>query len=280
MTPERLYSALLSIYPKSFRQRFRAEMMETFRDLRGATHRTGFVFWFFIITDTCRAASQQHLDCWCVGPRRLALKWISLCVVGAIACEAAGCAITWSFSYLYHPYLEGVSLVPWAYGAILGAGLGAAQCVVLRRIPRARWIVVSAISAAIGLELATAVAVPAGPLGFGVVVGAIVATGQWVLLRERVRSAGWLAVASATALSATVISPSASLDFALAGLNPLRHTTIPFDPGYGVDVLLRGLYAPMNWTEGILGLVVMAVTGLVVGAMTAKPISVLLSDAG
>jgi hypothetical protein len=47
-----------------------------------------------------------------------------------------------------------------------------------------------------------------------------------------------------------------------------------------VDVLLRGLYAPMSPAEWILGSLVMAVTGLVVGAMTAKPISALLSDAG
>lgn len=125
-----------------------------------------------------------------------------------------------------------------------------------------------------------AVAVPAGPLGFGIVVGAIVATGQWLLLRERVSSASWLAVASAGALSATVISRSGSLNHALAGMNPLRQTAMPFQPVHGVDVLLRGLYAPMNWTEWILAFIVMAVIGLVVGAMTAKPISALLSDAG
>lgn len=279
MTPERAYSALVSIYPKSFRRRFGAEMTEMFRDLRRTTRLTPFRFWLFILTDTCRAAWWQHLECCSIVPGRFALKWISLCIGGAIACEAAGSALTWSFGYLYHPYLEGLSLVPWAYGAILGAGLGVAQCVVLRRIQRPTWIVVSAVSAAVGFEVAVRVAAPAGPLGYGVVVGASVAAGQWLVLRERVRPAGWLAVASAAALCATAVSRTASLNDALAGMNPLHHTVSVLDASRGMDVLLRGLYAPMNPTEWILGCIVMAVTGLVVGAMTAKPISALLSDA-
>lgn len=68
---------------------------------------TAFQFGLFVLADSCRAAWQQHLDACRIGPRRLALKWISSCVVGAITCEVAGSAITWSFSYLYHPYLEG-----------------------------------------------------------------------------------------------------------------------------------------------------------------------------
>jgi hypothetical protein len=277
MTPERLYSSLLSVYPKSFRERFRVEMMVAFAALR-TRHRTSFRFWLFILADTCRAAGRQHFEICRMPPRRLALKWISLCLAGAIACEIAGSALTWSFGYLYHPYLEGLSLVPWAYGAILGAGLGAAQCVGLRRIPRARWIAVSAVTSALGFEVAVRVAAPAGPLGYGVVVGVSVAAGQWLVLRERVHSAGWLAVASATALCATVFSRTASLDDALTGLNPLQQRVAVLDASRGVDVLLRGLYAPSNSTEWILGFIVMAVTGLVVGTMTAKPISAMLSD--
>src|SRR5438093_12919784 len=98
MTPERLYSALLSIYPTSFRQRFGAEMMEAFRDLRRTTRLTPFQFWLFILIDSGHAAWRQHVDSWSVGPRRLALKWIASCVLGAIACETAGSALPWSFS--------------------------------------------------------------------------------------------------------------------------------------------------------------------------------------
>jgi hypothetical protein len=38
-------------------------------------------------------------------------------------------------------------------------------------------------------------------------------------------------------------------------------------------LLLRGLYAPTTWTEAAVGFAVMATTGLLVGAITAKPIS-------
>ena len=279
MNPERVYAALVSLYPKSFRRRFGAEMIEAFSDLHRDTHLSGCRFWVFVFADSCRSASHEHLECWRIGTRGMALKWISLCVAGAIACEAAASALIWSFGYLYHPYLEGTSLFPWAYGAILGAGLGAAQCVGLRRIPRHTWILVSAVSAALGFDLAAGVAAPAGPLGYGVVVGAAVAAGQWLVLRGRVRSAGWLAVASATALAATAMSRSGSLNHAVAGMNPLRQTAASFHPVDGVDVLVRGLYAPMNWTEWTLGFVIMAVTGLVVGAMTAKPVSAMWSDA-
>jgi hypothetical protein len=31
------------------------------------------------------------------------------------------------FGYLYHPYLEGMTIAPWIYGAFLGLGLGIAE---------------------------------------------------------------------------------------------------------------------------------------------------------
>jgi hypothetical protein len=44
-------------------------------------------------------------------------------------------------------------------------------------------------------------------------------------------------------------------------------------------LLLRGLYAPTNWTEVAMGFAVMATTGLLVGAITAKPIASMLARA-
>jgi hypothetical protein len=44
-------------------------------------------------------------------------------------------------------------------------------------------------------------------------------------------------------------------------------------------LLLRGLYAPTSWTEAALGFAVMAATGLLVGAITARPVMSMLSRA-
>jgi hypothetical protein len=47
----------------------------------------------------------------------------------------------------------------------------------------------------------------------------------------------------------------------------------------GLYLLLRGLYAPTNWTEVAVGFAVMATTGLLVGAITARPIASMLARA-
>jgi hypothetical protein len=41
---------------------------------------------------------------------------------------------------------------------------------------------------------------------------------------------------------------------------------------------LHAFYAPMDWTEWSLGLMAIATSGLVVGAITARPVSSMLSD--
>lgn len=278
MTGESVYSALLIVYPKSFRQQYGSAMLQAFRDLRRTSRLTAFRFWLFIVTDTCQAAWLEHVQGWTCAPRLVALKWISACVVGAVACDVMGSAMTWSFGYFYHPYLEGITFMPWMYGALLGAGLGAAQSLMLDHPRnRATWIVITAASAAFGLELASTVAALTGPVGYGVIVGIVVAGGQWIALREHLGRAGLLALASAATVASTAVAGSVALTRALAGMDALKH-----DPPYahpGLDVLLRGLYAPMNWDEWLLGLVAMAMAGLVVGAVTAKPASALLARA-
>lgn len=65
---------------------------------------------------------------------------------------------------------------------------------------------------------------------------------------------------------------SASLTSALAGMEALRRD--PFadvQSAAGLHLLLRGLYAPTSWTELAMGSALMAATGLLVGAITAKP---------
>jgi hypothetical protein len=284
MTSERVYRALLAVYPRAFRRDYGDAMVEAFRDLhRGAT-RPPLGFWLFVSADTCRAAYALHVDAWKSSEHRLALQWVGACALGAAVCGAAGSAVTWSFGYFYHPYLEGTTFVPWIFGATLGAGLGLVQAAALRgraRLP-AVWVPVTAGCTALGVELAIAMANLAGPLGYGLVVGSVVAGGQWLVLRSRVRGAGWWVLPSAGALTAVALVSSAALNRTLAGMNPLRHDLAAVDGGArdaGIELLLRGLYAPMSVAEFALWLAVMATIGLVIGAITAKPVSSMLSRA-
>jgi hypothetical protein len=81
---------------------------------------------------------------------------------------------------------------------------------------------------------------------------------------------------SAGGLSAVVMSARSTLTSALAGMDPLRN---PPDSVPGLYLLLRGLYAPSSWTEVAVGFVVMATMGLLVGAVTARPVSSMLARA-
>ena len=284
MTAERVYSVLLALYPQAFRREYGDAMVEAFRDLRRQRDRAPVSFWLLVVVDTGRAAGLLHMEAWRSGPRRFAVQWVMACGLGATICGALGSAVTWSFSYLYHPYLEGLTFIPWMYGAMLGAGLGIVQSAALRGRLRlgAGWILASATCGAVGLETAMAVAHLTGPFGYSIVFGSVVASGQWLVLHSHIRRAGWWVLPSAAALSAALISSSAALNRALTGMNPLRIDVLDVPtrgPSFGIDLLLRGLYAPTSWTEFTLGFAVMAATGLVIGAVTAKRVSSMLSRA-
>jgi hypothetical protein len=51
------------------------------------------------------------------------------------------------------------------------------------------------------------------------------------------------------------------------------------DAAPGLFLLLRGLYAPASWTEAAVSFAVMATTGLLVGAITARPAASFLTRA-
>lgn len=68
MTPEQVYSALLRLYPKSFRQEYRATIVETFREMRRDTQLRPFRFWTFVIGDLCRAVWREYINQWTSGP--------------------------------------------------------------------------------------------------------------------------------------------------------------------------------------------------------------------
>jgi hypothetical protein len=278
MTAEDVYRRMLSAYPPRFRREYGDGMVEAFRDLRRHTARGPIAFWLFVAADTVRTAASEHMQTGRELLRSSRCRWIAACAIGASACGALGSLVTSTFSYFYHPYLEGTAFVPWAYGALLGAGLALVQALALRRrLPFGKlWIMTSACCAALGVEIAISIATVAGPLGYAVAFGSIVAGGQWIVLRGRLPNAAWWVLPSAGGLSAVVMSARSTLTSALAGMDPLRN---PPDSVPGLYLLLRGLYAPSSWTEVAVGFVVMATMGLLVGAVTARPVSSMLARA-
>ena len=267
---------VLRLYPASFRKRYGREITDTILDLRDASSASRLRFWARIGIDACRAAAEQRVDEW-KQSGRATLRWIAACTIGAAAWKAIGTAFGWLFAYFYHPYLEGAALSPWLYGATLGAALGATQCLIVRKLPAAIWIAMSAAFAAVGLQVAVVIGSFMGPLSFGAVVGIAVACGQWIVLRERFQRAGLLAALGGSVLSMAALSVGVAMHRAPFAANALNHFVIPVDPGPFLP--MQALYAPMNWTEWTMGLAAIATSGLVVGAITAKPVSSVLSDA-
>lgn len=278
MTAADVYRRLLAVYPGRFRREYGDGMLDAFHDLRRHTSRGPVTFWLFVVGDTLRAASAERALACREFLQSSRCRWMTACAAGAVACGALGSLATWAYTYFYHPYLEGTAFVPWVYGATLGAGLALVQALALgRRLPLGKlWIVASACCAALGVEVAISIARVAGPVGYAMAFGSVVAAGQWIILRGRLPGAAWWVLPSAGGLSAVVMSARSTLASALAGMEALR---TPPDATPGLYLLLRGLYAPTTWTEVAMGFAVMATTGLLVGAITAKPISSMLARA-
>jgi hypothetical protein len=285
MTPEQVYAALLALYPRAFREAYGDAMMEAFHDLRRANRRAPLAFWRFVIADLARSVCQAQLDACRSGARRFALRWLTVCALGATSTGLVANLVTWSFSYLYHPYLEGLRFAPWSYGAFLGIGLGVAQSAALRNRFRVSvaWVLVSATSTAVGLHLTTLVASLIGPVACGIVLGGFVGSCQWMLVRTRVRRPGWSVLASAVALPIAVLSCDAVIQRTLTGMNPVANiannasglltTHIGARYADALGALMRGLYQPKDWTELAIECAAMATSGLVIGAITARSLS-------
>jgi hypothetical protein len=277
MTPERLYSALLHAYPTPFRREYGDRMLDVFRQLDGDYRGSRVKFWLFVLGDICRSAFSVQIDACRSGVRRFALEWSGACACGAVVVALVANTLTWGFSYWYHPYLERVTLPPWSYGALLGIALGAVQSAVLHRRFHLGivWLVASAVGSALGLEAATAIATIAGPVAYGVVLGCVVGGAQWAVLRTRVRQAAWWVLASTAALSVAMLSCAVNMHTTLAGVNALSHNPLAVQPdAYDAAVTFRsrGLYRPATGADLALEFAVMATCGLVVGALTAKPL--------
>jgi hypothetical protein len=272
MTAERMYRSLLVLYPRRFREEYGDELLEACQALRQARPRF-LQFWLFLLADVGRSALSQQLERFDRAEARFTRRWIGACAAGVVVCGAIGSAATWSFSYFYHPFLEGTAFVPWAYGALVGAGLGLVQAGVLRRRLRlrSRWVAVTAASAAVALELASAIGPFAGSAASGVLVGLIVAAAQWLMLRTHVRRPASWVVLSAAALSLAVAAGGSALQRAVAGVNPISTSVMArrIPQPDGVDRLFRVLYAPASWDEFAYGVMAMATIGLIIGTLTA-----------
>ena len=61
-SPERWYGRLLALYPAGYRQRFEAEMRQTFRDLYRERPAHPTRFWLGLTTDLLTSAAGEHLS--------------------------------------------------------------------------------------------------------------------------------------------------------------------------------------------------------------------------
>jgi hypothetical protein len=280
MTPERFYTALLTLYPKAFRDTYGGDVLAAFHELRRTNRRPPLVFWRFVLGDLVRSVCHEQIDECMRGQRRYVLQWLAVCALGIIGTGLASSLVTRGFEYLYHPYLEGLQFAPWSYGALLGAGLGLAQTAVLRSRVRAGlvWVITSAASTAIGFHLAALVAGAIGPVGCGMTIGAIVGGCQWMLARTRMRRPAWPVMATAASLPIAILLCDSLIQRALAGMNPVAidaraRTIAGAQYGAAISVLVRGLQQPHGWADVAFEFAAMAVSGLTIGAITARQLA-------
>jgi hypothetical protein len=277
MTPERFYAALLALYPGEFRDTYGADVLAAFRELHRANRRPPLAFWRFALADLARSVCHEQIDACRTGTRSFVLRWLAVCALGIFGTGLVASLVTRGFAYFYHPYLEGWQFSPWSYGALLGAGLGVTQTVTLRHGVRSSlvWVVASAASASLGLHLAATLAWTAGPIGCGIAIGAFVGGCQWTLARARHRRPAWPLLASTISVAAAVVLFDGLMRRALGGMNPVAADFSA--PGFpraqysdAINVLVRGLQQPRNWADVAFEFAAMVISGLTIGAMTAR----------
>lgn len=280
MTADRFYSLLLRVYPATFRREYGPGMIDAFQQLHGARSGSPVAFWLFVLTDIGRSACSAHLDECGTEHRRFSLEWTVACTCAAVVIALLANLLTAGFTYLYHPYLEGLTLPPWMYGALLGVGLGSTQAAVLHRRfrPAVLWVVGTSLATAVGFEAAIATATIAGPIGYGIVLGGIVGGSQWCVLRTRVRQPFRSALVSIFTLLIAIAGSAVSIRTLLGGLNPLSPDPLAASPDASrtaLDFLTRGLYGPTTRGDLAIEFAVMVTCGLVIATLTANPLSVI-----
>jgi hypothetical protein len=267
MSAERFYACLLRAYSPAFRREYGEEMIETFRDLYRDSAGNAAAFWLFIVTDVVRSAARQRLAVLSSSIRRPEVAWVIRCASSGIAIVVTAHALSWSVGYLYHPYLEGISIPAWACGGALGLGLGVAQSgkVERRAVPRMALILATGAAAALGLQVAVLFGRPAV---YGTALGAFVGGAQWVILGIRDHRAVPRVVSSMTAMSLAAAASAGAISVTLRGLNPVALDPQRFDLAEIVSRLL-----PPTIRMSTANLVVMIGCGLLTAVLTARWLS-------
>jgi hypothetical protein len=151
MIAERAYSALLLLFPKSFRDEFRRDMLADFHEMHRALETTNappLRFWTFIVADTLRAAARERLD---------GARWLATALFGLLVTTGVAHGVTFTYRYLYHPYFEGMTIPALPYGLALGLVLGCSIALAqLLLFPAAeeragRWMLASAVALPIAI---------------------------------------------------------------------------------------------------------------------------------
>ena len=143
MTAERIYSALLRLYPKPFREEYGSEMLSAFRDMRQARRSSPIRFWVFVLADSVSAAARERLE---------GTRWLATALFGLLVTVATAHIVTFTYRYFYHPYFEGTMIPPLPYGAALGLVIGLAVAAAQRLLFPAderrasRWALASAVT--------------------------------------------------------------------------------------------------------------------------------------
>jgi hypothetical protein len=184
------------------------------------------------------------------------------CVTGAIVIAAAAHALSWMFSYFYHPYLEGLAIPAWAYGAVLGSGLGVVQSTKLERGPRSRatWTLATSAASAVGMQVVVSFGEPAT---YGTLLGGFVGGVQWFVLAEGDRRRTRWALSSLTAMVLAIGASTGVMLSTLRGLNP-RASDLPV---FDIDRLLNTMLPlPLSMPN----VVVMSICGLMSAILTAR----------
>ncbi len=143
MTADRIYAALLRLYPKPFRAEYGGEMLSAFHDMRQARRSSPIRFWAFVLADSVSAAARERLE---------GVRWLATALFGLFVTVATAQTVTFTYRYFYHPYFEGTMIPALPYGAALGLVLGLAVAAAQRLLfPAAerrtsRWALASAVA--------------------------------------------------------------------------------------------------------------------------------------
>lgn len=276
MTREQIYASLMRLYPKSFRREYEEQMLTTFREFSRDSVHSPARFWGFLFRDTARSVAREHTDAWTHGMRRLGLGWIAACSFGTLASGAAIALFLFAVERLFPTYRDATgiahnvsrNLPPGVYGALIGLVIGGAQALALRHHWRRAvlWSLATSLAAGVGFSLGWVVAhaidfrvagsgLPrltgyfGGVVFLGVLVGAI----QSLLLRMPARSAATWILSNAVAIPLG-IGTVAACEFFLFRANP------------------------RTWQGLLVAFAVYpAAIGLVIGAVTLRPLTTLLS---